>query len=230
MNLVLRELADGAALGVESASPFCLKIHRSLRAAGLPYTRHHAPMPAAQKGPTGQVPLLDVDGRTLADSSTILRWIVATRPDRVAAGPEHWLWEELADTALNGFLVAARWADEDNWPRVRDLYFGGMPVFLRWFLPERIRAGVLRTLRARDVTRAGPEALRARFLTLLDDLDARAPRAGFWLGPAVGVADLALFGQLRSLDTPLTPGQAADLRARPQLSAWLDRVDTATRA
>lgn len=79
------------------------------------------------------------------------------------------------------------------------------------------------------MTRAGPEALRARFLALLDDLDARAPAEGFWLGPRLGVADIAMFGQLRSLDTALTPRQAADLRARKRLSAWIDRVDAATR-
>ncbi len=65
-------------------------------------------------------------------------------------------------------------------------------------------------------------------LRLLDDLDARAPAAGFWLGDRLGVADIALFGQLRSFDTPPTPQQATDLRARKRLSAWLNRVDAAT--
>ena len=51
-----------------------------------------------------------------------------------AALAEAWLWEDFADTVLNGFLVAARWADDRNWPRTRAAYFGAMPwpVSLTW--------------------------------------------------------------------------------------------------
>jgi hypothetical protein len=46
----------------------------------------------------------------------------------------------------------------------------------------------------------------------------------------VRLADVALFGQLASFRTPLTPWQAGELAKRPVLDDWLDRVDRATRA
>jgi len=236
-RLILCELTDASAHGVESYSPFCLKVHRALKASGLPYERRHGHSPGAfaKENPLGQVPVLLVDGEPVADSTRILR-----RIERIA-GPfggdldprtraEASLWEELADTALNGFLVAARWADDRNWPHVRAAYFGGAPWFVRALIAPRLRSRVVRALVARDVWRAGGDVCWERFLTTLADLDARAPRTGFWLGDSLTVADFALFGQLQSLRTPLTPWQSHAVAQRSALRAWLDRVDVATRA
>src|SRR6202034_4731154 len=99
----------------------------------------------------------------VADSTRILRQI------EQLAGPiggeldprsraEAWLWEDFADTSLNGFLVAARWADERNWPVVRGAYFGGAPWFVKALVAPRVRSQVVRGLVARDVWRAGAEA------------------------------------------------------------------------
>lgn len=63
---------------------------------------------------------------------------------------------------------------------------------------------------------------------VLDQLDARAPAEGFWLGARVSVADVALVAQLHSLCTPLTPWQGVQVQRRARLAAWLARVDTAT--
>ena len=230
-ELVLCELADPGIPGVESFSPFCLKTHRALRAAGLPYTRRHGFGPQAfrKHNPTGQVPVLLIDGEPIADSTEILRRIVALRPGALAAEPEAWLWEELADTAVNNFVVAARWADEANWPVTRDAYFAKMPSLIRAVVPGRLRKRVVANLVARDVWRAGADRCWARFEALLDQLDARAPERGFWCGRTLSVADVALFGQLHSLRTPLTASQSAALARRTRLSAWLDRVHEETR-
>ncbi|MCK6545119.1 glutathione S-transferase family protein [Myxococcota bacterium] len=230
-RLVLCELGRTPVPGLESYSPFCLKTHRALVAAGLEYTSAHAPQPAAHKAlnPQRQVPVLVVDGRPVADSTEILRELLRLRPGALAAEPEDWLFEELADTALNGFVVAARWADPRNWDVVKQAYFGAAPAPIRAIVPAILRRGVLRSLHARDVTRAGLERCWARFSHLLDQLDARAPEQGFWSGPRLSVADVALFGQLHSLRTDLTTWQAEQVAARVRLTRWLDRVDAATR-
>src|ERR1700735_2302904 len=109
-SITLCELEDPKMSGLESLSPCCLKVHRALMLARLPYTRRHATRPDAFRdlNPTGQVPVLILDGEAIPDSTAILRRIV----DLVALAfdpglgarelHERWLWEELADTALNG--------------------------------------------------------------------------------------------------------------------------------
>lgn len=230
MKLVLCEVADASAHGVASFSPFCVKVQRALHLAGLPYTRRHGAMPSSHRAlnPTGQVPVLLVDDQPITDSTAILAWIVDQ--GGLDASPEGWLYEELADAAINGLLVASRWADPENWPRTEAAFFGDMPWLLRQVIPGRLRAGVIRALIARDVWRAGPAAFAVRVERTLDHLDARAPTTGFWCGPRPGVADVALFGQLASLRLPLTPAQADAIRRRPRLNAWIDRVDLATAA
>lgn len=236
-TLTLCELGDTGIPGLESHSPFCLKVHRALRAAGLPYERRHGQRPDSfgHLNPAKQVPVLLVGERAVSDSTAILatmeslggRSLLPLDPTKRA---EAWLWEELGDTALNGFVVAARWADDRNWPAVREAYFGGIPGVLRGVIAGRLRAGVVRGLVARDVWRRGPEACWERFERTLDQLDARAPREGFWVGDAVSVADVSLFAQLHALRNELTPWQRDRIAARVGLSAWLDRVDAATRS
>lgn len=236
-TVVLCELSDTGLPGVESYSPFCLKVHRALKLARVPYSSRRGGRPDefSDLNPAGQVPVLVVDEIPIADSTRILRRIAelspraGLEPDEPRARAEAWLWEDWADRALNGWLVAARWAEDANWPRVRDAYFGAAPWLVRTLIVPRVRARVLASLRARDVIRAGMTAARDDFRRVLDGLERRAPLDGFWLGDRPSVADLAIFAQLHSLRTPLTPREARELAVRPVLTDWLDRVDEATR-
>ena len=234
-SLVLCEFTETGVAGIDSFSPFCLKVIRALRAAGLPYVSRRGMGPYAFRSlnPAGQLPILLVDDVPIADSTRIVRTIRELVPDAFpgdasARGESH-LWEELADTHLNGFVVASRWADDANWPTVRNAYFGEAPWIVRTLVAPRLRARVLRSLHARDVWRSGEEACWDAFQTTLDALDERAPEQGFWLAGGFSTADVALAAQLESLTTPLTPRQATLVAARPRLSRWLDRVDAETR-
>jgi glutathione S-transferase len=237
-HLALCELEDPDMPGLETFSPCCLKAHRALKLAGLPYERIHGARPDSFKhhNPLGQVPVLLVDGSPICDSTAILRRVVELVPTAFDAGldarglGERWLWEELADTTFGGFVVAARWADERNWPIVREKYFGQTPWFVKTLIAPRIRARVTAGLVARDLWRAGATACWRRFSDALDDLEARAPITGYWLGRTPGVADVALFAHLASLRTPLTPWQSLEIEKHPRLVDWLDRVGAATLA
>lgn len=234
-TLTLLEIEQLTLDAHESWSPFCMKANRALRFAGLSYTRKTGSRPDAWRSvnPTGQVPVLLVDERPVSDSTAILqeieklsgRSLSGSAPSQRA---ESWLYEELADTSINGFLVAARWADERNWHRTRDAYFHSMPALIKAIIPNRLRAGVIKNLVARDVWRAGPDACWSRFQHILDRLDERAPTTGFWVGDALTAADLGLFGQLHSMRTVLTPWQHQRVNERERLSKWLDRVHAAT--
>lgn len=234
--LTLCELTDPKIDGLESYSPFCIKIHRALRFAGLTYDRRLGRAPGDFKAlnPTGQVPVLLVDGAPVSDSTRILQRIEAltgvfTYGLDARERAEAWLWEEFADTALNGFLVSARWAFDENWVLLRDAYFGAAPWFVRRWIAPTLRKKVVRSLVARDVWRAGRQACWSRFRETLDALETRAPEGGFWVSGTPSVADVALFGQLHSFRTPLTPAHAEEVAKRTRLCAYVDRVDAETR-
>src|ERR1700690_775682 len=112
-NLVLCELGATGIDAVESFSPFCLKVHRALKAARLQYTSIRATRPNEFKklNPAAQVPVLLIDGEPVSDSTRILQRIDGIAPGKIspddpALKAEAAIWEEVADTSLNGFLVA----------------------------------------------------------------------------------------------------------------------------
>lgn len=223
--------------GWDSFSPFVLQVHRALRLAELPYEIHYVDMlKLKQLNPTGQLPVLVIDGENVNDSTRILHRIEQLRPGSLLGGldapgrAEAWLWEEFADTSLYPYVLATRWADDRGWPVPRDAFFGGLPAPLRLFVPGMVRRGVKRKLVERDFLREGLDVCYARLQRVLESLEGRAPAHGFWLGERPTVADLGLFAQLHSLRLPATPFQAETIAGHPQLSRWLDRVDAATRA
>ncbi|MFP2901073.1 glutathione S-transferase N-terminal domain-containing protein [Corallococcus sp. 4LFB] len=83
--LTLLELADPGLPGFESYSPFCIKAHRALKYAGLPYARACADNPASHRAhnPTGQVPVLLVGAEAVPDSTAILARIQQLAPGRI---------------------------------------------------------------------------------------------------------------------------------------------------
>jgi glutathione S-transferase len=236
-SLLLVEIGACDEPGFESWSPFCLKAHRALVVAGLRYRRAVKTLPSQAKpyNPTGQYPSLVVDGQSVPDSSDILRKLDELSGGKLTVGlqgaavGEAWLYEELGDATVNGYLLASRWADDENYPRTRDAILSGIPKLVRGVAGMVFRGGVVKKLVARDVWRAGPAACWRRFSETLDALEARAPEKDFWMGtPSPTIADLGLFGQLQSVRTRVTPRQRGWVEARPRLRGWLDRVDAVT--
>jgi glutathione S-transferase len=234
-HLVLCELPDANLPRHESHSSECLKAHRALQLCGFTYDRLHGDRPDAFRryNPAGQVPVLLIEGKPLSDSTDIVSRIdalsdgVLTRGLTAFQRAEAFLWEEMADTVLVGFLTAAHWIDEDNWPKTRSAFFGTMSFWMRVIAPFLIRRRIRRALIAGDVIRPTLDACWVRFEETLDRLEARAPARAFWLGDTPSRADVAIFAPLWSLRTELTQRQARALAARPRLSAWLLRVDRA---
>jgi glutathione S-transferase len=222
--------------GWNSFSPFVLEVARALALAKLPFEHRHLDiMKVKEVNPLGQLPVLLVDDEKVADSTRILHRIEELAPGSMSGGldaralAEAWLWEEFADTALYPYVLATRWADDRGWPVPRAAFFGGIPLPVRGLVANLVRRSTMKKLVGRDFTRGGLEACYARMYRVIDQLDARAPESGFWLGERPSVADIGLFAQLHSLRLPSVPFQAEEMKKRARLSRYLDRVDAATR-
>jgi glutathione S-transferase len=235
-ELTLCEIAQPNVPGLESYSPFCVKVHRALKTLGLFYTREHGMKPSSFSSinPQKQVPVLLMDGEPVADSTRILErlerlGIGTLLPADPAKRGEAYLWEDYGDGVLTSFVSAARFADPENWPRVRKEFFAKVPWLVRLFLPTVVRRKFVRRLIERDIWRAGRQACWLRFQATLNALEARAPEIGMWLGgEQVTTADISLFAPLHVLRNHLTPWQAEQIARRPRLAAYLDRVQART--
>jgi glutathione S-transferase len=236
--IVLHDFPTGAPTeGWESFSPFVLQVARALRLAKVPFEQKPVNMfKLKELNPKGQLPVLTVDGQNLAGSGFIMKKIEAMKPGAFTAGldaralGEAWLWKEFADTALYPYVLATRWADDRGWKVVREKFFATIPAVVRPIAAPMVRKGTVNMIVQRDFLRGSLDACYERLGVVLDDLDARAPEDGFWVGAHATVADMGLFGHLHSLRLPLTPWQAEVVARRQRLSRYLDRVDAATRA
>ncbi len=128
-------------------------------------------------------------------------------------------------------VFAARWFDDRTWPMMLDVQFASVPNLLKPWLPNYVRGRILKSMAVMEFIRAGQDECWRMFQDHLDQLEGRAPIDGFWVGDHVTVADISLFGVLHCrLRSAMSPWQKTEINARPQLRAWLDRVDAATQA
>ncbi len=234
-ELILCEVGETGIDGLESYSMFCIKVHRALRLVDMTPIRRHGQIEDYKDiNPAEQVPVLLIDGTPVPDSTDICQalddlsgggTLLPSDPGERAAAQ---IWEELADTTINGYVIASRWADDRNWPKVLDTFFEMVPAPARTEVAERVRRGVINALWARNIWRPGAGECWRRFGDLLDQLEELAPEAGYWTGDTINVADIAIFAQLHSLRIDLTPWQRNMVEQRGRLTAYLDRVNLRT--
>lgn len=227
--------ADPKLPGYPSFSPFVNLVHRALTLAKLSFQHERYPYQRLKSiNPTGQLPVLRIGDELVCDSTRILHRIEQLAPGSMHAGlaapqvAEAWLWEEFSDTALYPQVLATRWVDDRGWAVVKPAFFGAQPPIVGGLLANMIRKKMIKSLLGRDFLRGGIDACHERGRRVLDQLEARAPETGFWLGERVCVADLGLFAHLHALRLPSTAFSADNVAQRKRLSRWLDRVDAAT--
>ena len=224
--------------GVE-ASPYTVKLRAALRYRRLPYrwvcrfVQMYEPLAHVrpQLTPVLQFP----DGGLRTDSTPILeelekrhgpgRSLLPERPrDRFLA----WLIEDMADEWLTKCLFfyrfsapqdgefAALWVmDDARGDLSAEAHAAAVPPFLERQIGRMALVGC---------TPQAAALFEASYLRVLDALESTVANGRFLFGTRPSVADLALFGQLKTLGIDPTP--MAVMRARaPRVDAWVRRAD-----
>ena len=212
-------------------SPFCGKVRKVLRRKGIAFTvRDYNGLlatKAASLSPAGQLPVLDIDGQRIQDSSAIVAYLDARVPEPAllpAAPAERalaLLLEDWADESLYWFEMALRMGDPAVRPRLAALLSAGRPDWERRLMGFVLGRSFPKKLRAQGIGRLPPERLHALLfghLAALEDLLAAGP----WLvGSAMSIADIAVSAQIDEIvrTSPLAPR----VLAYPRLRDWLAR-------
>ena len=219
-------------------SPFVEKVVRALSRKRLPYSLVPPRTPADFRrwSPrTGKMPVLEVEGARTFDSTLILRRLdeliptpALFDPDPAIAARQRFL-EDWSDEAFYWYGMGLRWSAENAAATAAQVADDiGAP---RVFRP------VLRVVLRRQIgAQAAAQGLqRLPLALLLQELERRLDEIAVWLGDRPflfaddpSAADLALFGQLRMLQSGPTPQAADRIAMRPWLSAYYDRIDRAT--
>jgi len=143
------------AFGLPNASPFCMKVESFLRMNDIDYTVVDLEDP--RKAPRGKCPFIIDAGKTVADSSEIVRYLTDSRglsdglsDDEAALG--HLLQRTLEEN-LYWCVVHERWIEPHNWKTMKSVFFAGMPAPVSAIVSTMVRAKTRRDLRGHGMGR-----------------------------------------------------------------------------
>ena len=218
-----------ALFGIPSLSPFGTKVETYLRMVDLPYrTRSGDP----RRGPKGKIPYIELDGRTISDSSDILDALKARHPHTLDdhLTPAQRAVGLTARRALEEHLywvvVYARWIEPSGW-RYTEPYFRKIlpPVIGPLLLDKVVRRMLRRTLHGQGLGRHSREDLYRRGCEDVDAIAELLADQPFFLGERPTTVDCSVFAFTSALlmhpaDNPLKQRMAG----HANLVAYNDRV------
>src|SRR5579885_206067 len=220
--------------GLESASPFCMKIHWALRYKRLPFDAVTLADRAAvlALNPRSKLPALKYGEDTVIDSSEIMRCVEERHPEprRYPADPvqraKALILEDWGDESLYWHLVYERWQIEEQFEQYGAQLFPGVPKQVR----QQSREAVVQGLYGQGFGRMTVAQHRAKLGESLDALDAMLVDGGFLCGKELSIADIGVGAQVGGLDLPITPVAGAEVRKRANVMRWLERLAKAVSA
>lgn len=198
--------------GTPNPGPFCIKLETALRLSGLPYETVLVTRPDA--GPKQKIPFVEIDGERIGDSTLILQRLKDKTGVDLDEGlspreraQSHAL-QRMIEERLYFVIVYGRWMEPENWPRLKRLFFGALPLPLRLMLPGMAHKRVRRAQWGQGIGRHRRDEIYALGNADLDAMSAILGEKSFFFGDRPSLADATAYGFFISIigpdfDTPL---------------------------
>jgi glutathione S-transferase len=191
----------GPAFGLPDASPFVMKVETYLRMIGEEY---EAVTGDVRKAPRGQLPLVDLDGKVMPDSTAILDRIESTRTDKLDAHLDArenavaLAFKSMLEEHLYFGLLFMRWATDDGWtvfePSLREMLGKmGIPSLMRGMVCGSARKQVVERIRRQGIGRAPRAEIVATCKKLIDALTVQLGDRPFICGDRLTTYDATVY-------------------------------------
>jgi glutathione S-transferase len=218
----------GEGFGLPEKSPFVTKTEVQLKMAGIAYRKHKAMPPAS---PKGQLPYIEDDGESIADSTFIRAHIEGKygfdfdAPLSLQHRAQAWAFERMIEHHVYWALVGARWVDPDNFAKGPAHFFDGAAEHLREKLREDAQFRVAENYLICGLGRHAPEGDIDLALRSLFALSVQLGDKPYLMGDTPCGTDATAFGALAGI---LTPFFVSTLREETEkfgnLTAYVDRM------
>lgn len=213
-------------------SPFCRKVGRMLEFKGLAYDTVDynglRGLRAQRLSKVGKLPVLDVDGERIQDSTRIARFLDEHFPEHplYPVDPQQRalaeLWEDWADEALYFYDVYFRITDPEVFDRFIGLICAGRPAADRVALKPVFKLAGMTMLKAQGLGRMPRADVEAEFARHLDRIETTLEPTGWLVCTSKTIADIAVASQLLEIRRTTPHLLAPERRAR--LARWLDAI------
>ena len=205
-------------------SPFCQKVARALRHKGMAFEamNYNGVLATRAQGlsKVGKLPVLDIDGQRIQDSTRIARYLDDAYPQLPRLYPQDpalkaqvELWEDWADELLYFYEVYFRAKDPVAMDAAADIAVQGRPGYERLLLKPVLKSALLATLYFQGLGRMEPE-----------DVEAVLPATGWLVGSDRTIADIAVGSQLAEV-VRTSQSMRPLILSRPAMARWLQALD-----
>ena len=191
----------GPAFGLPDASPFVTKVETYLRLTAQKYDSISADV---RKAPRSQLPVLDIDGKLVPDSTAILDTLEAAREEKLDAhldGQQRAVglaFKSMLEEHLYFGVLYMRWATDDGWavfqPTLRDMLGNmGVPGFMRGLISKKARKQVIGRGRTQGMGRQTRDEVVATCKKILDALAEQLGDGPFFFGAKPTTYDATVY-------------------------------------
>jgi glutathione S-transferase len=222
---------------VQCISPYVTKVANYLELAGLDYQIKPGQVFALKSTtPYGKLPVIEIDGQTVADSTDIIKYLEANSAHPLDAGAT--AAEKATMLAFNRMLdehlywaavIQPRWREQANWERYIPIIVGGAAVddSLRNML-EEFRRMILAEFDGQGMGRlpAGKvyERAAADIAALSDFLGDKA----YFMGDVPRTIDANVLSHLKHIvDSPFDFPTKEEVRSKANLMSYIARLENA---
>lgn len=214
--------------GLESLSPFCMKVAVYLKLTGLEHETKEGGDP--RKAPKQKLPMIDDGGTIVCDSTAIIDYLEKKAKKPLDEGMTDFEWarsrvlQRTFEEGLYFVQLWSRWAEDEGW-KVSRTFFDAIPGAVRWAIVPMVRKKVIASAHAQGTARhsrdeiyeLGKRDLRA-FATLLGE-------SKYVLGDRVRTIDCTAYGFLANiLVPPIETPLKEYAKSLPEVVAYVERM------
>jgi len=220
---------------VQCISPYVTKVANYLELSGLDYQLKPGQVFALKSTtPFGKLPVIEIDGQTVADSTEIIKFLEArsAHPLDGTASPaeraQMLAWNRLLDEHFYwAAVIQPRWREQANWERYIPIIVGGAQVDgpTRNAL-EEFRRMILAEFDGQGMGRLPADRVYAR---AADDVDAMSDFLGdkpYFMGDVPRTIDANVLSLLKHVaDGPFDFPTRERVRSKANLMAYIARLE-----
>ena len=215
-------------------SPFCQKVAKALRYKGIEFSSvdYNGALGAKVQGlsKVGKVPVLDIDGQRIQDSTKIARYLDEAYPDSPRLYPldplaraQVELWEDWSDELLYFYEVYLRVNDPAALEAAVAVSAEGRPAYERVIMKPLLKAALRMQVLMQGTGRMAEADVHAEFLRHLDRIELVLAQTGWLVGDAPTIADMAVGAQLGEV-VRTSNLMRHEVLGRPNIAAWLGKL------
>ncbi|QHI26805.1 glutathione S-transferase family protein [Acinetobacter haemolyticus] len=215
-------------------SPFCQKVARMLKFKGIEFETIDyngvlgAKVPMLSK--VGKVPVLDINGQRIQDSTRIARYLDDTYPDFPRLYPLDpiqkayaELWEDWTDELLYFYEIHFRVSDADALDHAVAISAQGRPKHEVILMKPLLKSALSFQLKMQGTGRMAKADIEAEFIRHLERIELVLSATGWLVGEQKTVADIAVASQLLEI-VRTSKVWGAKINSYSNISAWIKQI------